>query len=158
MRALSAIRVVRSYTNDDVAPTPYVDGGAIFAPIVSRWFTLLQRIQFKSQAAVVATRVGLDQGFLTPIMVGVFFTSMSLLEGKGLDEAKKRLDTSYKSTLVRNWGVFVPVQIANFAVVPPHLRLVVVNVVSLFWNAYLSYANQQSQAAQPQQALKELTA
>ena len=27
---------------------------------------------------------------------------------------------------------------------PPHLRLLVVNVVALFWNAYLSYANASS--------------
>lgn len=33
----------------------------------------------------------------------------------------------------------VPVQLANFSIVPPHLRLVLVNVVSLFWK-YVSSA------------------
>jgi len=37
-------------------------------------------------------------------------------------------------TVLRNWGVFIPTQIINFAFVPPHLRFLVVSVVSLFWS------------------------
>lgn len=40
--------------------------------------------------AVVAARVGLDQFVLTPVMVGVFFSSMALGEGKGVDEVQRR--------------------------------------------------------------------
>ncbi|KAI5476154.1 hypothetical protein MNV49_000372 [Pseudohyphozyma bogoriensis] len=121
-------------------------GGAFFAPIVGKWYGMLESIKLKNKYALVATRVGLDQFVLTPVMVGAFFTSMSLLEGKGIEEAKRRIETSWQPTLIRNWGVFIPVQLANFSVVPPHLRLLLVNVVSLFWNAYLSYANSVSQA------------
>lgn len=70
---------------------------------------------------------------LTPVMVGLFFTSMSVLEGKGLSEAKKRIESSWAPTLFKNWGLFIPVQLANFSIVPAHMRLVLVNVVSLFW-------------------------
>lgn len=31
-------------------------------------------------------------------------------------------------------GVFIPVQIINFSVVPIHLRFLFVSVVSLFWS------------------------
>jgi len=73
-----------------------------------------------------------------------FFTSMTFLEGKGIHEATRRVQAAYIPTLVRNWGVFIPTQIVNFAFVPHHLRFVVVGVVSLFWNTYLSYANMQT--------------
>jgi hypothetical protein len=33
-------------------------------------------------------------------------------------------------------GVFVPTQVINFAIVPGHLRLVVVGVVSVFWSKF----------------------
>ena len=49
-----------------------------------------------------------------------------------------------RAVLTAPLQLFVPVQLANFSIVPPHLRLVLVNVVSLFWNAYLSYANSAS--------------
>lgn len=93
--------------------------------------------------AVVLTRVGLDQFVLTPVMVSVFFSSMSLMEGKGIEGAKEKLSQAYWPTLQKNWGVFsasesdsqlsitsadrstspVPVQLLNFALVPAHLRI-----------------------------------
>jgi len=33
--------------------------------------------------------------------------------------------------------VYIPTQVINFAVVPPHLRFVFVGVVSLFWSTFL---------------------
>ncbi|KAM0752217.1 integral membrane protein [Meredithblackwellia eburnea MCA 4105] len=125
-------------------------GGCIFAPTVTRWYMMLEGLKIKSKPALVAARVGLDQFVLTPVLVGVFFTSMSLMEGKGIEEAKRRISTSWAPTLVKNWGLFIPVQLANFSIVPAHLRLVLVNVVSLFWNAYLSYANSSSASAKAQ--------
>ncbi|GAA6002557.1 hypothetical protein JCM10207_001181 [Rhodosporidiobolus poonsookiae] len=116
-------------------------GGLIFAPIVTRFYGVLEGIKLQSAVTTTAARVALDQFALTPCMVSLFFTAQTFLEGKGVDEAKKRLEKSWWPTLQRNWGVWIPVQLANFSLVPPHMRLVVVNVVSLFWNAYLSYAN-----------------
>ncbi|KAJ7436561.1 hypothetical protein FB451DRAFT_1344634 [Mycena latifolia] len=115
-------------------------GGAMFGPAMTKWYQLLNRIQFKNPTKAVIYRVWLDQCILTPAAVIVFFGSMALLEGKP-QEAVPRIGAGYVPTLLRNWGVFVPTQIINFWLVPPHLRFVVVSVVSLFWNTYLSVAN-----------------
>ncbi|KDE06585.1 hypothetical protein MVLG_03081 [Microbotryum lychnidis-dioicae p1A1 Lamole] len=132
--------------NHDVVRTARLAlyGGVIFAPVVTRWYQMLEGIKLKSKPALVATRVGLDQFVLTPVLVGVFYTSMALSEGYGIQGAKERVRFAWWPTLQKNWGLFIPVQVANFAIVPAHLRLVLVNVVSLFWNAYLSYANSKS--------------
>jgi len=66
---------------------------------------------------------------------------MSVLEGKGLGGAAERIGHAYVPTLLRNWAVYIPAQVINFALVPPHLRFVFVSVVSLFWNTYLSAVN-----------------
>ena len=34
-------------------------------------------------------------------------------------------------------AVYIPTQVINFAIVPPHLRFVFVGVVSLFWSTFL---------------------
>jgi len=120
-------------------------GGCIFAPIASRWYILLERIPFKSRPALIASKVCLDQFVLTPAIVGLFFTSMTILEGKGTYEIRRRLETTWQPTIIKNWTVFIPVQLLNFSVVPVQYRLLLVNFVSLFWNAYLSYANSKSQ-------------
>jgi len=122
-------------------------GGALFGPIFTKWYQLLNRIQFPSITKATVYRVALDQGIATPIHVAFFFTSMTLLEGNGFSDAKKRLSLTYQPTLVRNWTVFLPTQIANFAIVPHHLRFLVVSVVSLFWNTYLSAVNARQEIA-----------
>ncbi|KAF5391813.1 hypothetical protein D9757_001698 [Collybiopsis confluens] len=96
------------------------------------------------------------QDRLRTAAVGFFFGSMSILEGKPR-EAIPRIQAAYVPTIVRNWGVFIPTQIVNFAIVPHHLRFVVVSVVSLFWNTYLSVANaRQNNVELPAAAALEL--
>ncbi|KIJ52564.1 hypothetical protein M422DRAFT_26145 [Sphaerobolus stellatus SS14] len=118
-----------------------VYGGLIFGPMMTKWYQWLGGIKFKTPARALATRVALDQGVLTPVAVAFFYSCMTFLEGKGVDEAQKRVKAEYVPTLLKNWGVFLPTQVINFSIVPPHLRFGVVGVVSLFWNSYLSYSN-----------------
>ncbi|KAL7278823.1 hypothetical protein ACG7TL_007840 [Trametes sanguinea] len=119
--------------------------GAIFGPVLTKWLQFLERLKFSSPVKGVVYRVYLDQGVFTPMVVGMFFGSLTLLEGKSVTAAKERIKEAYVPTLIRNWGVFIPTQIVNFAIVPPHLRFVTVGVVSLFWNAYLSSVNAKKQ-------------
>ncbi|KIO05911.1 hypothetical protein M404DRAFT_139909, partial [Pisolithus tinctorius Marx 270] len=122
-------------------------GGAVFGPALTKWYQLLNRIKFSSPTKAVVYRVWLDQAILTPVAVAVFFGTMSTLEGQGLSGAKTLTidQQAYEPTLIRNWIVFIPTQIINFSIVPHHLRFVVVSVVSLFWNTYLSAVNARSQ-------------
>ncbi|KAK0492240.1 hypothetical protein EDD18DRAFT_1183503 [Armillaria luteobubalina] len=115
-------------------------GGALFGPVMTWWYQFLNRIQFASPTRAIVYRVWLDQAVLTPFAVGAFFTCMSVLEGVP-QEAYPRIQAAYVPTILRNWGVFIPTQIINFALVPHHMRFVVVSVVSLFWNTYLSAVN-----------------
>ncbi|KAK7693273.1 hypothetical protein QCA50_002840 [Cerrena zonata] len=125
-------------------------GGALFGPLVTKWFQLLNRLKFSSPTKAVAYRVYLDQFVFTPGVVAFFFGSMTLLEGKSFGDASDKIQEAYVPTLIRNWGVFIPTQVINFAFVPHHLRFVVVGVVSLFWNTYLSSVNAQKQTGEEQ--------
>ncbi|KAH8827973.1 hypothetical protein DL96DRAFT_1130006 [Flagelloscypha sp. PMI_526] len=118
-------------------------GGIFFAPAMTKWYQFLNRLQFKTETRAIIYRVYADQFLLTPVAVAYFYGTMSVLEGKP-GEAVDRIKTGYVPTIIRNWGVFIPTQIVNFALVPPHFRFFVVSVVSLFWNTYLSYANAQN--------------
>jgi len=138
----------KGFKNHDWARTARITfyGGFLFGPVITKWFQFLSRLQFPSPAKKAIYSTTLDQAFLSPGMVAFFFTSMTLLEGKKFVDVKERLSKTYVPTLMRNWAVFVPTQLINFALVPPHLRFVVVSVVSLFWNTYLSAVNAAQQA------------
>ncbi|CCM03487.1 uncharacterized protein FIBRA_05621 [Fibroporia radiculosa] len=116
-------------------------GGALFGPLLTKWLQVLNRLQVASPVKSVIYKVYLDQTVFTPAVVGFFFASMTLMEGKTIADAQERLSNSYVPTLLRNWCVFVPTQIINFTFVPPHMRFLTVGVVALFWNSYLSAVN-----------------
>lgn len=107
--------------------------------ILIRAEQLLDRMPIKSKPALVASRVALDQFIFAPFAVGLFFGCTTLLEGKSVEEVKKRLRSTYKDTLLANWTLFIPFQTVNMAFVPLHHRLLAVNAISIPWNAFLSY-------------------
>ncbi|KAH9970541.1 hypothetical protein BGW80DRAFT_1329863 [Lactifluus volemus] len=140
-------------------------GGCLFGPPASKWFAFLNRLRFATPTKAVIYRTWLDQTIMAPLVVGWFFTSMSLMEGKGSSGVADSLKTTYAPTLMRAWCamltsfnrlatlinvtsslssdrmVFTPSQIINFMLVPPQFRFVFIGLVNLIWNTYLSFVN-----------------
>ncbi|KAK4999545.1 Protein required for ethanol metabolism [Elasticomyces elasticus] len=117
-------------------------GGAIFGPAATTWFRFLQsrvRIAGRPNLEILA-RVGLDQAVFASCNLFVFLSSMAIMEG---GEPRKKLESTYAGALKSNWMVWPWVQMTNFKFVPLEHRVLVVNVVSLGWNCYLSYLNSQ---------------
>jgi protein Mpv17 len=96
-----------------------------------------------------------DQAVFTPINLTLFLSTMSFLEAfpasnpnaaeartkTAETRVKERLDSTFMEALTKNLMIWPWVQLANFSVVPLHHRVLVVNVVALGWNCYLSYLN-----------------
>jgi len=116
----------------------------VFAPLGTRWFKTLDFIQLKNRGLTTFLKLSIDQLVAAPTMLAFFFTTMNYLEGNDLKQAEERLREKWGPTLYKNWIVFIPLQAINFGLVPSHLRLLVINGASLFWNSYLSYANASS--------------
>ncbi|KAH8978039.1 hypothetical protein EDB86DRAFT_2816491, partial [Lactarius hatsudake] len=114
-------------------------GGCLLGPPISKWIAFLGRLRFATPTKAVIYRTWLDQMLMAPLVVGSFFVSMSLLEGKGASGVVDNLSTVRVPSLW--WLVYTPTQLVNFTVVPPQFRFVFVSTVSLFWNTYLSFVN-----------------
>lgn len=71
-------------------------------------------------------------------MIGVFLSSMAVLEGTPPQE---KLEKNYTTALTSNYMLWPFVQMVNFKLVPLHHRVLFVNVISIGWNSYLSYLN-----------------
>ncbi|KAH9984187.1 hypothetical protein BJV77DRAFT_1062246 [Russula vinacea] len=117
------------------------DVGCLLGPAVSKWIAFLNQLRFATPIKAVIYRTWLDQTLMAPLVVGGFFASMSLMEGKGVSGVMDGLSTMYAPTLMRGWAVYTPTQIINFALVPPQFRFVFVSIVNLVWNTYLSIVN-----------------
>jgi protein Mpv17 len=111
----------------------------VFGPAATKWYGFLQkRINLSSHNATIAARVAADQTVFATINLGVFLSSMSILEGS---DPKAKLEKSYFQGLKANWMIWPAVQAVNFKFVPLEHRVLLVNIVSLGWNCFLSYLN-----------------
>lgn len=54
--------------------------------------------------------------------------------------AKLKLDAELYQTVLTSGKVWIPINMLNFSLVPPHLRAVNLMVCSMFWNCYMSLA------------------
>jgi protein Mpv17 len=116
-------------------------GGLVFGPAATLWYRALSRVNLSSKALTIGARVGLDQAVFATTNLCVFLSTMSFLEGS---DPKEKLRSSYWTALKTNWIVWPAVQAGNFAMVPLEHRVLVVNLVSIGWNCYLSYINSAS--------------
>ncbi|MCJ1440341.1 MAG: Protein required for ethanol metabolism [Stictis urceolatum] len=115
-------------------------GGAVFGPAATQWYKVLTKVQFSNPYITTAARVLTDQVVFASTNLAFFLSSMAYMEGKS---PKARLESTYVEALKKNWILWPAVQTVNFTYVPLHHRVLVVNVVSLGWNCYLSYVNSQ---------------
>jgi protein Mpv17 len=132
---------VCSHSQVDVPTANQQSPTAIFGPAATTWFKFLQnKVILKNKNTEILARVACDQGIFAGTNLFVFLSSMAIMEGTS---PKEKLEKSYWTALTKNWMVWPFVQAINFKLVPLHHRVLVVNVVSLGWNCYLSYLNSQ---------------
>ncbi|KAH7390987.1 hypothetical protein DE146DRAFT_663218 [Phaeosphaeria sp. MPI-PUGE-AT-0046c] len=114
-------------------------GGIIFGPAATKWYGFLTKhVNLKSKNGTIAARVACDQLAFAPVNMGLFLSSMAYLEGAS---PRQRLADAYVPGLTKNFMIWPWVQFTNFKYVPMEHRVLVVNIISLGWNCYLSFLN-----------------
>lgn len=103
----------------------------------------------------VMTQVAIDLLILGPMVcMPTVYTMKALLAGEesltaGIDKYVDHVQT--KGILFKYWSIWLPAQTINFAMVPPHLRVVFVACVSFFWICLLSTVSSSETEAQSNQ-------
>lgn len=101
----------------------------IFGPVATKWFQFLQhRIQLSTPGRTLVARVATDQLVCAPTMIGVFLSTMSVLEGA---DPRDKLQRTYWDALRTNWMVWPALQSVNLYLVPLQYRVLVVNVINI---------------------------
>ncbi|KAF9890111.1 Protein required for ethanol metabolism [Aspergillus nanangensis] len=122
-------------------------GGAVFGPFATKWFQFLQnRVILSSPQKTLVARVATDQLLCAPTMIGVFLSSMALMEGTNPQE---KLQRTYWAALRTNWTIWPILQGINLYLVPLQYRVLVVNVFNIGWNCFLSFLNNAEDFQEP---------
>jgi hypothetical protein len=108
---------------------------------------LLERVKLPSKTSTVLAKVALDVSIWGAFIVGVFWTSNGILEGKSPAEIHEKVSNAYLPSWCKSILVFGPSQLVNFSIVPVPHRMLVMQCVGLGWNTFLSYANNRSNSS-----------
>ena len=126
----------------------FVLGVGLVGPWCHAWFGALAKWYPKLTPSSIVTRVALDQFAFTPVILTTWISSLWTLEdlmGDASAEAKAssipaRLRETLPDVVVANWMLWFPCQLVNFRLVPNKYQVLFANMVSLVWNAYLSFS------------------
>ncbi|KAJ2355596.1 hypothetical protein IWW50_000306 [Coemansia erecta] len=105
-----------------------------------------RRSEQKHTARQVGKRLICDIMLYEPTMYALFFSSMAVMEGGGLDDVKFRLNTLLLPTYLTGLTISPIIQSINFAFVPLIYRVPFGSSFDLFWDSYLSWVNNEKLA------------
>ncbi|KAH0590416.1 hypothetical protein H2248_012566 [Termitomyces sp. 'cryptogamus'] len=137
---------------------------------LERWFPLRTNLGSRRVSLrALSKRVACDQIVMAPIgvclisltqisrsldlcQVGVFLSSMALMERRDLGQIKERFNDLYRSTVLTNWKVWPLAQLINFRYMPLAYRIPFQSGCGVFWTLYLSLINARERERQDQHA------
>nr|XP_043625718.1 protein sym-1-like [Erigeron canadensis] len=128
--------------------------GMVFVgPIGHFWYEGLDRflmikLQYPPKSMrFVATKVALDGIIFGPVDLFVFFAYMGFASGKNVSQVKEEVKRDFLPALIVEGGIWPIVQVVNFRFIPVRYQLLYVNLFCLLDSCFLSWLEQQQDAA-----------
>jgi hypothetical protein len=100
-----------------------------FVQHTAQYYSLVQEWQVETR------QLGLQDMYLTEAVKDVSFDFEMAWA-----TARLKLESEFRQTIITSGSIWIPVNIVNFSLVPPHFRPLVFMLGSTFWNCYLSLA------------------
>ncbi|XP_055906396.1 mpv17-like protein [Eupeodes corollae] len=118
-----------------------VMGTFVYSPTLYTWYKWLDRTFPGTAKSIIVKKLLIDQFVLTPFLLTVFYTGMSLMENA--DDPFMELREKFLPTFVRSCIFWLPVQTANFIMIPPRFRVIYMGVCGFMWVNILCWIKRQ---------------
>ncbi|XP_072022517.1 mitochondrial inner membrane protein Mpv17-like [Amphiura filiformis] len=112
-------------------------GFFLVGPTLTVWYRTVDRVFKGAPKIALLKKVAADQLLFAPPFIALFFTVNGVLTGMPPKHIKEILSKNYIPTLITNYKIWPAVQMFNFYLVPLYYRVLVAQVVAVFWNTYL---------------------
>ncbi|BDA48127.1 probable protein SYM1 [Coccomyxa sp. Obi] len=115
-------------------------GLTVDGPIGHMWYKILDKFVYPNDPqcnAAVLLKTAADQLLWAPVMTCVYFAFLRTAEGHP-ELIMSTIQAKLVQTVVANYVLWPAAHFINFKFVPTQHRILYNNVVSIFWNAFLS--------------------
>jgi hypothetical protein len=115
------------------------------APVLHYWYTWLAGAIPGKAILPVLKRVFYDEFLFTPVYVPVLMGILWSLEGVEAKRIPQMVREEWLTIMLFDWAVYIPVQFLNFRFVPVKFQVLVINLIGVGWNCFVSWRAQDQQ-------------
>nr|CAD7394256.1 unnamed protein product [Timema cristinae] len=112
------------------------------APTLHTWLTLARSMWPAMNIKTAIIKALLEQVTYTPFAYACFFFGMTLLEGRGVQQATTEVKAKFLPTYKVGASVWPVIQTINYTFVPERNRVPFVGMCSFLWTCFLAYMKQ----------------
>nr|CAD7604779.1 unnamed protein product [Timema genevievae] len=112
------------------------------APTLHTWLTLARSMWPAMNIRTAIIKAVLEQVTYTPLAYACFFFGMTLLEGRGVQQATTEVKAKFLPTYKVGASVWPVIQTINYTFVPERNRVPFVGMCSFLWTCFLAYMKQ----------------
>uniref|UniRef100_A0A7S1WJV1 Peroxisomal membrane protein MPV17 n=1 Tax=Alexandrium catenella TaxID=2925 RepID=A0A7S1WJV1_ALECA len=130
----------------------FLIGSMVVAPLATNWHALVERLFRKWEAGrllTVLAKTAAEQMFFAPVINVAFMTSQGLLEGRTPEEVRDEVREKFVEVMKGNFAFWVPTGLIQYKFVPPRLRVIFANLMSVLWTIYLISKTSKAAAFSP---------
>lgn len=109
------------------------------------WYRFLDKRIGNKGTTVAIKKVTCDQLLFAPTLNAVLLPTLAFLRTGSMENAKDALKRDYRDVLLANYKLWPMVQLCNFYFTPLQYQVLVVQMVALLWNTYLSWKTQKQE-------------
>lgn len=109
------------------------------APVLHHWYNFINRVLPGTSIRMVLQRTFWDEFVFSPIYVPVFLTMLWKLEGTPWPKVKSMVVNEVPGIIVAEWALWVPTMLVTFRYAPVKFQVLVINVVNVVWQTFLSF-------------------
>ncbi|XP_050714500.1 mpv17-like protein 2 [Eriocheir sinensis] len=113
--------------------------GVTVGALCHHWYLLLDRRLPGRSMAVVLKKLLVDQLLFSPLCLTVFFLSLGVFRGGGVNEFVSDVQQKGWRLYVAECLVWPPAQLVNFYLLPTKFRVLYDNSISLMFDIYTSH-------------------
>ncbi|KAL3268189.1 hypothetical protein HHI36_007315 [Cryptolaemus montrouzieri] len=120
--------------------------GLLFGGSIPHMFYIgLDKIIPEEAGMAIMKRLLVERLIYTPLFQAFYLYTLARLEGKDHTTALRQLESLYWTVLTSSWKYISIIEFLNQIVVPPMVRVFVINLIAFFWTIYVSNKRRQEE-------------